>query len=171
MSPTSEADSGRREPPGMTIVTPGESRNSKAMKSPLVTTVSSRWSFRWRAACQAVVLASSAIASPSRTRAAAARPMRSFSGRCSSLRSAKAGKSLSVSVFTTAPPWVRTKRPCRSKVARSFRTVTGETSNLSLSSATDTLPCRYSRFRIWSSRSCRNSLWVMTFVYLRLTLF
>ena len=110
--PTTDSASQRTRPPSISTLIPGWPASSEARRRPLVMTVS--WlqgprALRWRATERAVVLASNTMLSPSRTRVAAAAPIRPFSSawRRSRISNASSGRLRSTAM---APPWVLTRR-------------------------------------------------------------
>src|SRR5215211_5229706 len=129
---TSECWRGRRVPPVTTTLMRGVARSSsRAMLSPLVTTVTSRRSVRrTRArAMEVVVVPTSRITvSPAAIMAAAWTPMLDFWSGASHCDDSK-GRSPSSPEGGTAPPRTRRTRALASSAVRSARTVTADTPN------------------------------------------
>src|SRR3954463_8091985 len=153
---TSEGCHGRSVPPRITTDTRGSATSSSsAVFRPFVNTTTLRRSSRCasaRAAAAVVVPTSISSVSASRTRAAAARPIATFSS-AMLVSDSSNGRSLSGSVRGIAPPRMRCTSPRKASASRSLRTVTSEMPKRSLSSPTRTK----SRSRIAASiRSRRN---------------
>ncbi len=109
---------------------------------------------RWCAACSVVVPMSIITVWPSRTRRAAAAPMRSFASKRSTAVSAN-GRSV---LALTAPPRTRSSLPSRASARRSRRTVISDTPKLPASSDTCVEPERTARrmsCRRWAGSLCR----------------